>query len=183
MPVWAAAIKKRMPDCIRSRPFLARKAHDRCQGFQAPGACCIGFSPGRANETHAMPYGRASGIQGGVAFGGAMGIDNLEIAYDTQRDRCRSVKADDDAGDDLVVNETFTSTSLTVTHDDAGNFVDDGVFVYQYNAWNRLVLVRSSTDAEITIQTAEFDVKGRWIKRQYPIVVIWTAPLYTSMKA
>jgi hypothetical protein len=26
-----------------------------------------------------------------------------------------------------------------------------------YDAWNRLVLVRSSVDADVTIQTAEFD--------------------------
>jgi len=110
----------------------------------------------------------ASRPPGGVAFGGVASFDNLKIGYDTQRDQYGSVKADDDiddAGDDLVVNETFASTSVTVVHDDAGNLVDDGVFVYQYDAWNRLVLVRSSTDADITIQTAEFDGLGRRMKK------------------
>ena len=82
-----------------------------------------------------------------MAFGGVVGIDNLKIGYDTERDQCGSVKADDDildVGDDLLMNETFASTSVTVTHDHAGNLVDDGVFVYRYDAWNRPV-PRSST--------------------------------------
>jgi RHS repeat-associated protein len=97
---------------------------------------------------------------GRVAFGGVVGIDNLKIGYDNNAD-------DDieDVGDDLVLSETFASTSVTVSHDHAGNLVDDGTFVYKYDAWNRLVLVRSSVDADVTIQTAEFDGKGRRMKK------------------
>jgi hypothetical protein len=64
-----------------------------------------------------IPAGRA-------AFGGVVGIDNLQIGYDNNGDDDIS-----DLGDDLVLSETFASTSVTVGHDHAGNLVDDGVFV------------------------------------------------------
>ncbi len=37
--------------------------------------------------------------------------------------------------------------------------------MYIYDAWNRLVKVRASNDAAVTIQTAEFDATGRRIKK------------------
>ncbi len=63
-----------------------------------------------------------------------------------------------DPGDDIVVDEDFGSTRVTVSHDHAGNLVDDGTFRHVYDAWNRLVTVKSSLDsAATTFQTAQFD--------------------------
>jgi len=56
--------------------------------------------------------------------------------------------------------ETSTSTSKSPSHDHAGNLVDDGRLIYKYDAWNRLVLVRSKEDA-VTIHVAEFYADGR----------------------
>jgi hypothetical protein len=63
------------------------------------------------------------------------------------------------------MDESFGSTSVTVSHDKAGNLIDDGTFEYQYDAYNRLVKVRSSVDADVTYQTANFDGLGRRIKK------------------
>jgi RHS repeat-associated protein len=52
-----------------------------------------------------------------------------------------------------------------VSHDKAGNLIDDGTFEYQYDALNRLVKVRSSVDSDVTYQTANFDGLGRRIKK------------------
>ncbi len=44
--------------------------------------------------------------------------------------------------------------------------IDDGTFRYVYDAWNRLVAVKSSLDsAATTFQTAEFDAQGRRMKK------------------
>jgi RHS repeat-associated protein len=98
---------------------------------------------------------------GGVGFGGEQAkFDNLKIGYDNNSD-----DDIDDAGDDVILDEDFASTQVSLTYDDAGNLIDDGVFVYVYDAWNRLVKVRSSEDSDITIQTAEFDGRNRRIKK------------------
>ena len=54
-------------------------------------------------------------------------------------------------------------TETAIAHDDAGNLIDDGTFVYVYDAWNRLVAVEASNDADVTIQMGEFDGMGRRI--------------------
>ena len=99
---------------------------------------------------------------GGVAFGGTSTpeFDNVKIGYDNNNDGDIA-----DAGDDIIWDEDFGSTSTTVSHDHAGNLIDDDDFVYIYDAWNRLVKVRASNDADVTIQTAEFDARGRRIKK------------------
>jgi hypothetical protein len=38
-----------------------------------------------------------------------------------------------------------------------GNLIDDGQYQYIYDAWNRLVKVRSSQDTSVTLQEAELD--------------------------
>ncbi len=92
---------------------------------------------------------------------GAMTFDNVRIGYDNNGDGDI-----DDAGDEIVRSETFGGTTCTVKHDDAGNMVDDGVYQYIYDAWNRLVKVKATEDgAAVTIQTAEFDATGRRIKK------------------
>ncbi len=85
---------------------------------------------------------------GGVALAGYADstFDNLKIGYDSNAD-------DDlnDAGDDLVVNTDFSSTSTTFAYDDAGNLVDDGTFIYVYDAWNRLVQAAASEDDDVVV--------------------------------
>ena len=105
---------------------------------------------------------------GGVALDGAYTkFDQLKIGYDNNAD-----DDIDDAGDDLVVDEANFGTSFTFNddHDDltddsvdpAGNMISDGKYRYAYDAWNRLVSVKSAKDAGATaFQTAEFYADGR----------------------
>ena len=107
----------------------------------------------RTDSTHAA---------GRVAFGGDKPLfDDLRIGFDENSDGDI-----DDAGTDLIVfDEDFSSTSVTYTYDDAGNLVDDGEFVYSYDAWNRLVKAVNAEDTSVTIHTAEFDGQGRRIRK------------------
>ncbi|MFO0838005.1 MAG: hypothetical protein U1D55_05715 [Phycisphaerae bacterium] len=47
----------------------------------------------------------------------------------------------DDAGDEVVIDDNFNSTTTNLAYDDNGNLTDDGVFKYAYDAWNRLAKV------------------------------------------
>ena len=40
----------------------------------------------------------------------------------------------DDPGDDVVIDEDFTGTQVTLSHDHAGNLINDGTFQYIYDA-------------------------------------------------
>ena len=74
----------------------------------------------------------------GLAGAGAV-ITAVKIGYDGNAD-------DDiaDAGTDpIVYNETFDAKGSAVTYDDNGNLTDDGTFQYAYDAWNRLVSVKT----------------------------------------
>jgi len=101
---------------------------------------------------------------GGVALSGDKArFNNLEIGYDDNDD-----DDIDDAGDDIVRDEDYDSpTGATTTHHDhAGNLIDNGMFRYVYDAWNRLVKVQSSEDSgATTFQEAEFDGTGRRMKK------------------
>ncbi len=76
----------------------------------------------------------------------------------------------DDTADTLVIYDTFTGTSKAFAYDDAGNLVEDDRHRYQYDAWNRLVLVQriaadaNGTDAT-TLHAAEYDGLGRRIEK------------------
>ncbi len=99
-------------------------------------------------------------LWGGVAFGGDDALfDNCKIGYDQSGD-----DDIDDPTDDVVWSEGFSGTTKTPAYDHAGNMIDDGTFVYVYDAWNRLLKVRAKEDADVVIQTAEFDALGRRIK-------------------
>ena len=94
---------------------------------------------------------------GTIALGGEKAkFDNLKVDYDVNDD-----DDIDDAGDNLVVNEGFGWTDVTVSHCDAGNLIDDGHLVNVYDAWNRLVEIRSSEDSDVVFQTASFDGLGQ----------------------
>lgn len=43
-----------------------------------------------------------------------------------------------DAGDDVEIDDDFSSNSITLAYDNNGNLTDDGVFKYVYDGWNRL---------------------------------------------
>jgi RHS repeat-associated protein len=102
---------------------------------------------------------------GGLAFAGdgcKFAVDEpLVVGYDNNAD-------DDitDDGDDLIINEDFASSSVTYAHDLAGNLIDDGLFWYTYDPWNRLVKVQlKQDDGAVTVQQSTFDGKGRRIKK------------------
>ena len=85
---------------------------------------------------------------GTVALAGEKDIfDNVKAGYDTNSDN---------AIDNYIVDEAFGSTSVTVTHDSAGNLTYDGTYRYTYDPWNRLVKT-TLNDTNITIQTAKYD--------------------------
>jgi len=56
------------------------------------------------------------------------------------------------------------NTMPTKRHRSA-NLIDDGTYVYVYDAWNRLVKVRAKQDSDVTFQTANFDGLGRRMKK------------------
>jgi RHS repeat-associated protein len=72
---------------------------------------------------------------------------------------------DSSIGRVIAVNESYSGTSKTPAYDHAGNMIDDGTFVYVYDAWSRLVKVRSKESANVTLQTAKVDGLGRRIKK------------------
>ena len=98
---------------------------------------------------------------GGVAFAGVQPkFDDLYVFHDI------NTNGSYDAGtDELFRNEDFGSTSTTFSHDDAGNLVDDGTFVYVYDAWHRLVKAQASADSDVTVGTYAYDALGRRIKK------------------
>ncbi|MBE7455094.1 MAG: hypothetical protein HS102_00455 [Planctomycetia bacterium] len=97
-------------------------------------------------------------------------FSNVKVGYDNNADGDIA-----DAGDDLVLSETFAATAyaLNADHSDgtddawcrAGNLVDDGQMRYSYDAWNRLVKVTRKQDTDIVIQTAEYDGTGRRVQK------------------
>jgi len=97
-------------------------------------------------------------------------FSNFKLGHDNNADGDIA-----DAGDDLLISDTFGSTSVTLNADNsdgtddawdrAGNMVLDTRFRYVYDAWNRLVKAQSRQDSDVIIQTAEFDGLGRWIRK------------------
>ena len=110
---------------------------------------------------------------GTVALGGRKPkFSNVKVGYDNSSPGDDDI---DDAGDDLIMNETFGATAYTLNadHSDgnndawcrAGNLIDDGQMRYTYDAWNRLVKVTRKQDTDIMIQTAEYDGLGRRVSK------------------
>ena|GEM_PF-6566597 len=48
----------------------------------------------------------------------------------------------DDAGDEILISDDFNSAAITLSYDDNGNLTADGIFAYDYDAWNRLRLAK-----------------------------------------
>ncbi len=82
-------------------------------------------------------------------------FDNVAVGYDNNAD---------DTIDYYVINETFGGTSITPTHDYAGNLTYDGTYRYTYDAWNRLVKA-TLNDTNVEVQAAVYDGLGRRVKK------------------
>ncbi|MBE7456581.1 MAG: RHS repeat-associated core domain-containing protein [Planctomycetia bacterium] len=83
---------------------------------------------------------------GGAALSGWDALfDNLKVGYDADDDD------DLDGSDDVVLDEDFSSTSVSPTHDDAGNLTKDADYAYVYDGWNNLVKVRAQNDADVVV--------------------------------
>lgn len=93
---------------------------------------------------------------GGLAFVGTQaGFDSVEVGYDV----------DHDYGiDNHVAKEAFASTSVSPTHDNNGKLTFDGTLSYDYDAWNRMVTVKSR-QAALTLAAYSYDTLGRRIKK------------------
>ncbi|MCG3130992.1 MAG: hypothetical protein FLDDKLPJ_01767 [Phycisphaerae bacterium] len=50
-----------------------------------------------------------------------------------------------------IISEDFAGTSVSPTHDDAGNLTKDADYAYVYDGWNNLVKVRAQNDADVVI--------------------------------
>ena len=55
--------------------------------------------------------------------------------------------------------------SIALTYDDNGDLTADGIFQFVYDAWNGLVKVTRSIDAETTVATYAFDGLHRRTKK------------------
>jgi len=96
---------------------------------------------------------------GGVALSGWQAkFDNLKVGYDNNTD-------DDieDDGDDVVIDEDFSATTVTLNADHSdqtaddwdknGNLLRDADYKYTYDAWNNLVKVTAQNDTDVVIAT------------------------------
>jgi len=75
--------------------------------------------------------------------------------------------SDNGSLDQTVFSDTFDSVQINLTYDDAGNLTDDGIYIYKYDPWNRLVQVKrkSADGTEQVIATYTYDGLGRRIKK------------------
>ena len=81
----------------------------------------------------------------------AQEFDNLKVGYDNNSDGDIA-----DAGDDIQIEDDFSSNVMSLTYDNNGSLTDDGIFEYVYDGWNRLVEVTRRPDAETTVATYEY---------------------------
>ena len=58
-------------------------------------------------------------------------FDDLKIGYDNNAD-----DDIDDPGDDIIYDDDFAGTSISLTHDDNGNLTEGTTHKYTYDAWN-----------------------------------------------
>ncbi len=72
----------------------------------------------------------------------------------------------------VIGDDTFGPSALNVqpVYDPAGNLTDDGIYVYGYDAWNRLVSVKRKAagagDAYAAVATYRYDGLGRRIYKK-----------------
>jgi hypothetical protein len=73
----------------------------------------------------------------------ALKWDDFICGFDTDDDIA-------DAGDDILVSDTFASNVISLTYDDNGNLTDDGLFKFTYNAWNRMRYAKLAAESDTT---------------------------------
>ncbi|MCG3126249.1 MAG: hypothetical protein CHACPFDD_01079 [Phycisphaerae bacterium] len=103
--------------------------------------------------------GHAGLFHGHIANTAAQDFDDVKIGYDNNADLDL-----DDAGDSIVINDDFASNATSLSYDDNGNLTDDGVFKFVYDAWNRLVGVKSrytGGTTQTTFATYAYDGANR----------------------
>jgi RHS repeat-associated protein len=72
----------------------------------------------------------------------------------------------DDAGDDVLVSDSFASNVISLSYDDNGNLTDDGVFKFTYNAWNQMRYAQLAAESDTTaIAQYEWDGRGRRVRK------------------
>ena len=97
--------------------------------------------------------------------GGAthLAFDNFKVGYDNNADGDI-----DDAGDDIQIDDNFddpgggvTWNKITLAYDANGNLTDDGLYLFTYDAWNRLVKATRRLDALTPVATVAYDALHR----------------------
>jgi len=81
--------------------------------------------------------------RGGTA---AQQYDDFKVGYDNNDDGDF-----DDVGDVIAIDDDFNSNTITLSYDDNGNLVDDGIFAFVYDAWNRLRQARLVSGSDETV--------------------------------
>jgi hypothetical protein len=95
------------------------------------------------------------------AGSGTLDFDNVKIGLDNNAD-------DDiaDAGDDILVSDTFASNVMSLTYDNNGNLTGDGLLSFVYDAWNRLVETKLGASGDsVSIATYAYDGQNRRTKK------------------
>ncbi len=64
-----------------------------------------------------------------------------------------------DAGDDVLVDDDFNSNQISLSYDNNGNLTADGVYNYEYDAWNRLRKAQLVVGSD-TITIGEYEYYG-----------------------
>jgi hypothetical protein len=78
-------------------------------------------------------------------------FDDVQIGYDNNGDGDIL-----DAGDELQVDDDFSTNVITLSYDNNGNLTDDGVLKFGYDAWNRLAQATRRVDAQTVIGTYHY---------------------------
>ncbi len=66
--------------------------------------------------------------------------------------------------ENVAIDLDFGAVDVALTYDDNGNVTSDGLFDFEYDAWNRIVTV-SFPDAAVTVAGFEYDGLNRRIRK------------------
>ncbi|MCG3129270.1 MAG: hypothetical protein CHACPFDD_04191 [Phycisphaerae bacterium] len=104
-------------------------------------------------------------FHGEASSAAAQEFDDVKLGLDTSSPKDGDF---DDSGDSVVINDDFASNTTSLSYDDNGNLTDDGIFKFTYDAWNRLVAVKSrysSGTTQTTFATYAYDGANRRTKK------------------
>ena len=147
------------------RWFIRASGEDLRVAVEVSGNWVTAFAPA-GNGQGVLADGPAVGGVGLATTGfnaSAVICDSFTCGFDPQ---------DTGAVADVAIAETFGAASLAVSpaYDAAGNLVDDGLYTYAYDAWNRLVRVQrtgpgSEPDGWHEIALYGYDGLGRRVRK------------------